>query len=68
MKSEYSIQFDSLKKEIVISINNKNYARATLLDQARQQILHELASSDLNGMDSEFFTILEQSRQQTLEG
>ncbi len=65
MKSEYSIQFDSLNKEIVISINNKNYARATLLDQARQQILHELASSDLNDVDSEFFTILEQSRQQT---
>ena len=65
MKSEYSIQFDSLNKEIVISINNKDYARATLLDQARQQILHELASSDLNGVDSEFFTILEQSRQQT---
>ena len=65
MKSEHSIQFDSLNKEIVISINNKNYARATLLDQARQQILHELASSDINGVDSEFFTILEQSRQQT---
>jgi hypothetical protein len=65
MKNEYSIQFDSLNKEIVISINNKDYARATLLDQARQQILHELASSDLNGVDSEFFAILEQSRQQT---
>ena len=65
MANEFSAQFDSLNKEIVISINNKNYARATLLDQARQNILHELASSDLSLIDTEFFTILEQSAQQT---
>ena len=65
MKSEFSAQLDALNKEIVISINDKNYARATLLDQARQQILHELASSDLNVVDAEFFAILEQSAQQT---
>ena len=65
MKNEFSAQFDSLNKEIVSSINNKDYARATLLDQARQQILHELASSDLDVVDTEFFAILEQSAQQT---
>ena len=65
MTNEFSAQFDSLNKEIVISINNKNYARATLLDQARQTILHELASSDLKVIDTEFFAILEQSAQQT---
>ena len=63
--SEFSAQFDSLNKEIVNSINDKNYARATLLDQARQEILHEIASSDLNLFDAEFFSILEQSAQQT---
>ena len=65
MRSEYSAQFDSLNKEIVISINKKDYARATLLDQARQQILHELASSDPGLVDAEFFAVLEQSAQQT---
>jgi hypothetical protein len=65
MKSEFSAQFDSLNKEIVISINKKDYTRATLLDQARQQILHDLASSDLNVVDTEFFAVLEQSAQQT---
>ena len=43
MKNDLSTQFDSLNKEIVSSINKKNYARATLLDQARQKILHDLA-------------------------
>ena len=37
MKNDLSTQFDSLNKEIVSSINKKNYARATLLDQARQE-------------------------------
>ena len=55
MKNELSAQFDSLNKEIVFSINNKNYARATLLDQARQKMLHDLASSDIRSVDSEFF-------------
>ena len=63
--NEISEQFDSLNKEIVNSINNKNYARATLLDQARQKILHDLASTDLNVFDADFFSILEQSAQQT---
>ncbi len=44
MKSDLSKQFDSLNREIVKSINAKDYARATLLDQARQSILHDLAS------------------------
>ena len=61
MKSDLSKQFDSLNKEIVKSINAKDYARATLLDQARQSILHDLASSDLQAVDEEFFSVLEQS-------
>ena len=61
MKNDLSAQFDSLNKEIVSSINNKNYARATLLDQARQKILHDLASSDIRAVDAEFFSVLEQS-------
>ena len=61
MKNDLSAQFDSLNKEIVLSINAKNYARATLLDQARQKILHELASSDIQEVDAEFFSVLEQS-------
>ena len=65
MKNELSIQFDSLNKEIVSSINKKNYARATLLDQARQEILHDLASSDLRAVDAEFFSVLEQSALET---
>ena len=65
MKNDLSAQFDSLNKEIVLSINAKNYARATLLDQARQKILHELASSDIDIVDAEFFSILEQSAQET---
>ena len=64
MNSELSAQFVTLNKEIVISVNRKDYARATLLDHARQQILHELASSDLV-VDTEFFNVLEQSAQQT---
>ena len=61
MKNDLSVQFDNLNKEIVSSINARNYARATLLDQARQKILHELASSDIQSVDAEFFSILEQS-------
>jgi hypothetical protein len=61
MKNDLSVQFDNLNKEIVSSINARNYARATLLDQARQKILHELASSDIQGVDAEFFSVLEQS-------
>ena len=65
MKNELSAQFDSLNKEIVFSINAKDYARATLLDQARQEILHDLASSDIRDVDAEFFSILEQSASET---
>jgi hypothetical protein len=61
MKNNLSVQFDNLNKEIVSSINARNYARATLLDQARQKILHELASSDIQEVDAEFFSVLEQS-------
>ena len=61
MKNDLSVQFDNLNKEIVSSINARNYARATLLDQARQKILHELASSDIREVDAEFFSVLEQS-------
>lgn len=61
MKNDLSVQFDNLNKEIVSSINARNYARATLLDQARQKILHELTSSDIQEVDAEFFSVLEQS-------
>ena len=61
MKNDLSVQFDNLNKEIVSSINARNYARATLLDQARQKILLELASSDIQEVDAEFFSVLEQS-------
>ena len=61
MKNDLSVQFDNLNKEIVYAINARNYARATLLDQARQKILHELASSDIQEVDAEFFSVLEQS-------
>ena len=65
MKHDLSTQFDSLNKEIVSSINKKNYARATLLDQARRKILHDLASSDIRAVDAEFFSVLEQSALET---
>lgn len=65
MKNDLSAQFDSLNKEIVFSINNKNYARATLLDQARQEMLHDLASSNIRDVDAEFFLVLEQSASET---
>ena len=61
MKNDLSVQFDNLNKEIVSSINARNYARATLLDQARQKILHELVSSDIKEVDAAFFSVLEQS-------
>ena len=61
MKNDLSVQFNNLNKEIVSSINARNYARATLLDQARQKILHELTSSDIQEVDAEFFSVLEQS-------
>jgi len=61
MKNDLSVQFNNLNKEIVSSIIARNYARATLLDQARQKILHELASSDIQEVDAEFFSVLEQS-------
>ena len=65
MKNDLSAQFESLNNEIVFSINNKNYARATLLDQARQEMLHDLASSDIRDVDAEFFSVLEQSASET---
>mgnify|MGYP001388398999 FL=1 len=65
MKNDLSAQFDSLNKEIVFSINSKNYARATLLDHARQEMLHDLASSDIRAVDAEFFSVLERSALET---
>ena len=65
MENDLSSQFDSLNKEIVFSINSKNYARATLLDHARQEMLHDLASSDIRAVDAEFFSVLERSALET---
>ncbi len=65
MENDLSAQFDSLNKEIVFSINSKNYARATLLDHARQEMLHDLASSDIRAVDAEFFSVLERSALET---
>ena len=65
MTNDLSAQFDSLNKEIVFSINSKNYARATLLDHARQEMLHDLASSDIRAVDADFFSVLERSALET---
>ena len=65
MKNDFSSQFNALNKEIVLSINAKNYARATLLDQARQQILRDLSSSHIDMIDAEFLSILEESAHET---
>ena len=65
MKNDFSSQFSALNKEIVLSINTKNYARATLLDQARRQILHDLSSSHIDMIDAEFLSILEESVHET---
>lgn len=55
MKHEIAEQFLTLGKEIVKSINSKDYVRATMLDRARQQILHELALIDTKILDDSFF-------------
>ena len=65
MKNDFSSQFNALNKEIVLSINTKNYARETLLDQARRQILHDLSSSHIDMIDAEFLSILEESAHKT---
>ena len=65
MKNDFSSQFNALNKEIVLSINAKNYARATLLDQARQEILRDLSSSHIDMIDAEFLSILEESAHET---
>jgi hypothetical protein len=59
MTNDMAKQFDLLGKEIVKSINVKDYVRATMLDQARQQMLHELALIDPKTLDNDFFSMVE---------
>ena len=55
MKNDLSAQFDSLNKEIVLQLI-KICAR-NAIDQARQEILHDLASSDMRAVDADFSSV-----------
>ena len=53
-------QFQMLNGHIASAISEKNYARAATLDRARQDLLREICLMDMQSIDAEFFTLIEE--------
>ena len=59
MKNEIAEQFQMLNGHIATAISQKDYTRAATLDRARQDILKDLCLMDMQAIDQEFFTLIE---------
>ena len=53
-------QFQMLNGHIASAISEKDYARAATLDRARQDLLREICLMDIQSVDAEFFTLIEE--------
>ena len=60
MKNEIAEQFQMLNGHIASAITLKDYTRAATLDRARQDILKDLCLMDMQSIDAEFFTLIEE--------
>ena len=60
MKNEIAEQFQMLNGHIASAILQKDYTRAATLDRARQDILRDLCLMDMQSIDAEFFTLIEE--------
>ena len=60
MKNEIAEQFQMLNGHIASAISQKDYTRAATLDRARQDILRDLCLMDMQSIDAEFFTLIEE--------
>ena len=67
MKNDVAAQFQLLNKHIAAAISAQDYARATALDRARQEILRDICLMDKSQVDPDFFNIVEDcARENTL--
>ena len=53
-------QFQMLNGHIALAISEKDYTRAATLDQARQDMLKDICLMDMQSIDAEFFTLIEE--------
>ena len=53
-------QFQMLNGHIASAISEKDYARAARLDRARQDMLKDICLMDMQSIDAEFFTLIEE--------
>ena len=53
-------QFQMLNGHIASAISEKDYTRATTLDQARQDMLRDICLMDIQSIDAEFFALIEE--------
>lgn len=60
MKNDVAAQFQLLNKHIAAAISAQDYARATALDRARQEILRDICLMDMTKISPDFFNIVEE--------
>ena len=53
-------QFQMLNGHIASAISEKDYMRAAALDRARQDMLREICLMDMQSIDAQFFTLIEE--------
>ena len=53
-------QFQMLNGHIASAISEKDYMRAAALDRARQEMLREICLMDMQSIDAQFFTLIEE--------
>ena len=60
MNNEIAEQFQMLNDHIASAISEKDYARATMLDRARQDMLKDICLMDIQSIDEDFFVLIEE--------
>ena len=60
MKNQIAEQFQMLNDHIASAISVKDYTRAATLDRARQEMLREICLMDMQSIDAEFFSLIEE--------
>ena len=60
MMNQIAEQFQMLNDYIASAISAKDYTRAATLDRARQEMLKDICLMDMQSIDAEFFTLIEE--------
>ena len=60
MSNQIAEQFQMLNGHIASAISDKDYTRAATLDRARQNMLKDICLMDMQSIDAEFFSLLEE--------